>query len=56
MPKITIDPKEAMATRFNFDHLIWQIIHNANPEKVIPNWYAPNGISDKINELWELIK
>jgi len=57
MPKITIDPKEAMATRYNFDHLIWQIIHKAKPEKlVLSNWYAEDGVSDKIMELWELIK
>ena len=57
MPKITIDPKEAMATRYNFDHLIWQIIHKAKPEKlVLSNWYAEDGVSDKIQELWELIK
>ena len=56
MPKFTIDPKEAMATHFNFDHLIWQIIHKANPKKVVTSeWYADNGIFDKIKELWELI-
>lgn len=57
MPKITIDTQQVITTRFNFDHLIWQIIYQNNPEKlVLGNWYAKGGISDKIEELWELIK
>ena len=56
MPEITIDASQVMATIYNFDHLIWKIIHKANPEKVMPDWYAEDGVSDKINELWELIK
>ena len=54
---MVINPKQAMETKFNFDHLIWKIIHAANPEKTVTSeWYAEGGISDKINELWELIK
>ena len=57
MPEITIDPQKIMQVRILFDHLIWQIIHKAKPEKlVLSNWYAEDGVSDKIMELWELIK
>ena len=57
MPEIIIDPKEAMATHFNFDHLIWQIVKTTKPEKTNSiEWYSNNSISDKIKELWELIK
>jgi len=57
MPKITVDPKEVMATHIYFDHLIWQIVDATKPEKTQSReWYADNGISDKIRELWELIK
>ena len=56
MPKIEINPKEIMTNIYHLDHLIWQIIHKANPEKAFPTWYADGGIHDKIKELWELIK
>ena len=57
MPEITIDPQKIMQARILFDHLIWQIVDATKPEKTEwREWYADNGISDKIKELWELIK
>ena len=57
MPEITIDPQKIMQARILFDQLIWQIVDATKPEKTQSReWYAHNGISDKINELWELIK
>ena len=57
MPKITIDTQQVITTRFNFDQLIWRIVNETKPEKTtLSEWYAKGGISDKIEELWELIK
>ena len=57
MPEITIDPQKIMQARILFDQLIWQIVDATKPEKTQSReWYADNGISDKIMELWELIE
>jgi len=57
MSEICFEPKSIMRSRFYFDHLIWQIVQTTNPEKTNSiEWYADNGISVKIKELFELIK
>ena len=57
MPEITIDPQKIMQSRFSFDQLIWRIVNATKPRKTDSfEWYGDNGISDKNNELWELIE
>jgi len=57
MPEISFDPQKIIQSRFSFDQLIWRILNATKPEKTDSSeWYANNGISDKIQELWELIK
>ena len=56
MPEISFDPQKIKQSNSLFHDLIWQIFRGINPEKAYSTkWYADNGISDKIQELWELI-
>jgi len=56
MPEITIDPQKIIQPTDLLD-LIWKIVKVINPEKANSiEWYAHDGIFDKIQELWELIK
>ena len=57
MPEIKIKTEMVMSSWTDFEHLIWRIVNTTKPEKAGGSgWYADNGISDKIKELWELIK
>jgi len=57
MPEIKIDPKKIMSDYSRFEHLIWRIVYATKPEKANSiEWYVDGGLSDKIKELWELIK
>ena len=57
MPEISFDPQKIKQSEFLFADFIWQIVKEINPEIAYSGrWYAEDGVSDKINELWELIE
>lgn len=56
MPEISFDPYKIIQATDLLD-LIWQIVKEINPEIAYSGrWYADDGIFDKIQELWEVIK